>query len=100
MDSSDGIDTVFLILNPQRRTLDWGAQAWQSFASRRGLSKKLCEAWNWVQASGAVRDMVCRSLMLTLHPRLPVLPWVHVPHLASHLLARMTRQPSADWQRL
>jgi hypothetical protein len=36
-------------------------------ASRRMLSKKLCEAWNWRQANGALRDMVCRSLMLTLH---------------------------------
>ena len=36
-------------------------------SSRRDLSKKLCEAWNWVQANGALRDMVCRSLMLMLH---------------------------------
>jgi hypothetical protein len=35
--------------------------------SRRELSKKLCLAWNWVQANGALRDMVCRSLMLKLH---------------------------------
>jgi len=35
-------------------------------ASRRGLSKKLCEAWNWVQPNGALRDMVCRGLMLEL----------------------------------
>jgi hypothetical protein len=36
-------------------------------ASRRILSKKLCEAWDWRQANGALRDMVCRSLMLALH---------------------------------
>jgi len=36
-------------------------------ASRRDLSKKLCHAWNWVQANGAPRDMVCRGLMLALH---------------------------------
>lgn len=36
-------------------------------ASRRNLSKKLCEAWNWVQSNGAPRDMVCRGLMLALH---------------------------------
>jgi hypothetical protein len=36
-------------------------------ASRRDLSKKLCEAWNWVQPNGALRDMVCRGLMLALH---------------------------------
>jgi hypothetical protein len=36
-------------------------------ASRRQLSQKLCQAWNWVQANGALRDMVCRGLMLQLH---------------------------------
>jgi hypothetical protein len=36
-------------------------------ASRRALSKKLCEAWDWYQANGSPRDMVCRSLMLELH---------------------------------
>jgi hypothetical protein len=36
-------------------------------ASRRALSRKLCEAWNWVQPNGALRDMVCRGLMLELH---------------------------------
>lgn len=35
--------------------------------SRRALSQKLCEAWHWVQPNGRPRDMVCRSLMLTLH---------------------------------
>jgi hypothetical protein len=35
--------------------------------SRRALSKRLCEAWNWVQPNGQVRDMVCRGLMLELH---------------------------------
>ena len=29
--------------------------------SRRSLSKKLCEAWNWVQPNGQLRDMVCRG---------------------------------------
>jgi hypothetical protein len=35
--------------------------------SRRALSLKLCEAWSWVQANGALRDMVCRGMMLMLH---------------------------------
>ena len=35
--------------------------------SRRALSKKLCEAWNWIQPNGHLRDMVCRGLMLELH---------------------------------
>ena len=36
-------------------------------ASRRRLSEKLCEAWEWKQANGALRSMVCRGLMLMLH---------------------------------
>lgn len=36
-------------------------------ASRRALSVKLCEAWRWVQANGALRDMVARGLCLHLH---------------------------------
>ncbi len=36
-------------------------------ASRRELSKMLCEAWDWRQANGELRDMVCRGLMLQLH---------------------------------
>ena len=35
--------------------------------SRRSLSKKLCEVWNWVQPNGALRDMVCRGFLLQLH---------------------------------
>src|SRR5437879_1392911 len=34
--------------------------------SRRTLSKKLCEAWQWKQPNGALRDMVCRGLLLML----------------------------------
>ena len=36
-------------------------------ASRRQLSKLLCEAWDWRQSNGALSDMVCRSMMLALH---------------------------------
>ena len=35
--------------------------------SRRKLSTQLCLAWNWVQANGHLREMVCRGLMLGLH---------------------------------
>jgi hypothetical protein len=34
--------------------------------SRWMLSRKLCQAWGWVQPNGALRDMVCRGLMLHL----------------------------------
>src|ERR1700680_2853794 len=36
-------------------------------ASRRRLSEKLCEVWQWKQANGALCDMVCRGLLLMLH---------------------------------
>lgn len=50
-------------------------------ASRWALSKKLCEAWNWVQANGALRDMVCRGMMLMLHRagRIDLPPARHLP---------------------
>jgi hypothetical protein len=37
--------------------------------SRRRLSQELCRAWSWVQPNGALRDMVCRSMMLMLQRR-------------------------------
>lgn len=36
-------------------------------ASRRRLSRLLCEAWNWVQPNGVLCDMVCRGLMLQMY---------------------------------
>lgn len=48
--------------------------------SRRRLSQKLCEAWQWKQANGALRDMVCRGLLLMLdragHIELPAVKCV------------------------
>ena len=32
------------------------------------------------------------------NPRFLVAPWVHVPHLASHLLGTITRRLQDDWQ--
>lgn len=34
--------------------------------SRWKLSRQLCESWQWKQANGALRDMVCRGLLLML----------------------------------
>jgi len=59
-------------------------------ASRRRLSEKLCEAWQWRQANGALRDMVCRGLLLMLDRagqiKLPAVKFV--PH---NPLVRRTR---------
>jgi hypothetical protein len=56
--------------------------------SRRALSQKLCEAWNWYQPNGAPRDMVCRGLMLALHRaghiELPPIRWKNPNPLAKH----------------
>ena len=38
--------------------------------------------------------------LLAYNTRFLILPWVRVPHLASHVLGRMARVLSADWQRL
>ena len=35
---------------------------------------------------------------LTNNMRFLILPWVRVPHLASHILSRIVRRISADWQ--
>src|SRR5450432_3386935 len=40
-------------------------------ASRRRLSEKLCEVWQWKQANGALRAMVCRGLLLMLQQTVP-----------------------------
>ena len=31
--------------------------------SRYALSRQLCQLWQWKQANGALRDMVCRGLL-------------------------------------
>jgi hypothetical protein len=41
--------------------------AQHSGLSRRKLSAKVCEAWQWKQPNGALCDMVCRGLLLMLH---------------------------------
>jgi hypothetical protein len=61
--------------------------------SRRALSKKLCECWDWRQANGQLRDMLCRSVMLALHRaghiELPPVRW----RPPNNVLAR--RRPAA-----
>lgn len=38
--------------------------------------------------------------LVAYQTRFLILPWVRVPHLASHLLGRMSRQLSVDWERV
>jgi hypothetical protein len=62
--------------------------------SRRALSKKLCEAWNWVQPNGCPRDMVCRGLMLALH-RAGHIELPKRQHAPPNPLAKRSRPPAA-----
>ena len=48
--------------------------------------------------SGAARRRNIR--FIAYNNRFLILPWVAVPHLASHLLSRMARLLSEDWERL
>ena len=68
-----------------------------------------CLAWNsgplklklrdvWV---GAPRAAYAHNLhLIAYNSRYLIAPWVKVPHLASHVLARIARRISADWQAL
>jgi hypothetical protein len=65
-----------------------------SSCSRRALSHKLCEAWNWRQQNGQLRDVVCRGLLLVLHRAgLIELP---SPHWQSRHPARRTVHTVVD----
>jgi hypothetical protein len=38
--------------------------------------------------------------LLAYNSRFLILPWIRIPHLASHLLGRMTRMLSDEWQKI
>lgn len=66
-------------------------------ASRRELSRKLCQRWNWVQANGALRDMVCRGLMLALERAGHItLPPAHGTHANPLVVRRRPAPPEVD----
>lgn len=63
----------------------FGAAAWQCRARDEHIG--------WDAATRA------RGLcFVTNNTRFLILPWVRVPHLASHVLGRITRRLSGDWQ--
>ena len=37
-----------------------------SAEGRTAISRRICHAWDWRQANGQLKDMVCRSLLLIL----------------------------------
>src|SRR2546426_619550 len=66
--------------------------AWSS-APRHLASRDRFIGW-----SGEARRRNIR--FLAYNTRFLILPWVEVPHLASHILGRMARQISQDWERI
>lgn len=61
--------------------------------SRWKLSRQLCEVWQWKQANGALRDMVCRGLLLLLERTgLIELPAVRRPQ-RNYLAERLRPEP-------
>lgn len=53
------------------------------------------------QFVGARKEAYQHNLhLIAYNSRYLLLPWIKVPHLASHLLSRIVRRISADWQEL
>jgi hypothetical protein len=65
--------------------LGWTSAAWRIAVRDRWIG------WSDAQRRQALPYLVNNSRFL-------ILPWVHVPELASHLLARCARQLPADWE--
>jgi len=84
-----GENMQYLVSDPQGNTLAcvlFGAAAWQCKARDATIG--------WDAATRA------RGLAhVTNNTRFLILPWVRVPHLASHVLGRITRRLSRDWQK-
>lgn len=74
--SSTGVDLACLL---------FGAAAWQCAPRDR-----------WIGWSAEQRAQ--RLPFIANNSRFVILPWVRVPHLASHILSRVVRRIAADWQ--
>jgi len=83
-----GTHLVYLVQDAQQRDLAVhlvGAAAWQCAARDRYIG------WPPEQRQANLPR-------IANHNRFLILPWVKVPHLASHLLGELTRRIGADWQ--
>lgn len=85
---SVGENIKYLVHDSQGRPLAcllFGSAAWKT-APRDAFI-----GWTFNQREGNLRYM-------TNNMRFLILPWVRVPHLASHILSRIARRISADWR--
>jgi hypothetical protein len=102
-------ETVFNALMQQHHYLGYtqpvGEQLkYMVFAQGRPIA---CMAWSSSPRHLGSRDKfigwsksarLANIAMLAYNTRFLILPWVRVPHLASHLLGRIVRRLSNDWQ--
>jgi hypothetical protein len=85
--NSVGENLKYLVRDRHGRPLAcllFGSAAWKAKARDEWIG------WNAAQRQ-------CGLARLTNNTRFLVLPWVRVPHLASHLLGRVARRLNADW---
>ena len=83
-----GTHLVYLVRDGKQRDVAVhlvGAAAWQCAARDRAIGWEMA-----ARRSGLNR--------IANHSRFLILPWVRVPHLASHLLGGLTRRLADDWQ--
>ncbi len=80
----------YLVLGPGGRPL--AALAFSSAPRHLGPRDRHI-GWSTVQRRANIR-------LVAYNPRYLIMPWVRVPHLASHVLARVLRKLSVDWQQV
>lgn len=83
-----GENLQYLVRDRQGRDLAcllFGSAAWKVEARDQWIG------WNDVQRRKGLAA-------LTNNTRFLILPWIHVPHLASHILSKILRRLSSDWQ--
>lgn len=83
-----GENIAYLATDRQGRDLAcllFGAAAWKTQPRDQ-----------WIGWDHSIRQR--RLSLVVNNSRFLILPWVRLPHLASHLLARVTRRLSDDWQ--
>jgi hypothetical protein len=62
--------------------------------SRRRLSQRLCEQWNWRNCAGQLKDMASRSLLLKLEQR----GQIQLPPRRQTPINRMGQSPAGEWK--
>ena len=84
------------LCGPQLRYLIGSPRGWLGAMAVSAAARRVHSREQWIGWSEeARRENLPR---IVSNSRFLILPHVQVPHLASHVLAKMTRQLAADWQ--